>query len=352
VLDLFADPVALCAALIDVESVSGDEERLADLIEAALLAQASHLSVTRIGNSLIARTNGSRSERIIMAGHIDTVPVAQNVPSYIAGDRLLGAGASDMKSGVALQLHLAATLKDPNREITFVFYECEEIEAERNGLTRISKERGDLLVGDFAILLEPTDGVIEGGCQGTIRIEVRTRGVRAHSARSWLGENAIHGAVKVLDLLNAYEPRRVRIDGLEYREGLQAVAISGGIAGNVIPDECIVTVNYRFAPDLSEADAERYLRKFFDGFSVQLIDSAPGALPGLTRPAAQEFVSRIGGAPAAKFGWTDVARFTQLNIPAVNFGPGDPKLAHTAGESVDVESIRRGAIQLRDWLTQ
>jgi succinyl-diaminopimelate desuccinylase len=352
VLDLFADPVALCAALIDIESVSGDEARLADLIEAALLAQASHLSVTRIGNSLIARTNGSRSERIIMAGHIDTVPIHQNVPSYFAGDRLFGAGASDMKSGVALQLHLAATLKDPNREITFVFYECEEIEAERNGLTRISKERGDLLVGDFAILLEPTDGVIEGGCQGTIRIEVRTRGVRAHSARSWLGENAIHGAARVLNLVNDYEPRRVRIDGLEYREGLQAVAISGGIAANVIPDECIVTINYRFAPDLSEADAERYLRKIFDEFSVQIIDSAPGALPGLTRPAAQEFIAMIGGAPAPKFGWTDVARFTQLSIPAVNFGPGDPSLAHTVEESVDIESIRRCATQLRDWLTQ
>jgi succinyl-diaminopimelate desuccinylase len=352
VLDLFADPVALCAALIDVESVSGDEARLADLIEAALLAQASHLSLMRIGNSIIARTTGSHSERVILAGHIDTVPIHHNVPSHFAGDRLFGAGASDMKSGVALQLHLAAEVTDPNREITFVFYECEEIEAERNGLTRIARDRPDLLAGDFAILLEPTDGVVEGGCQGTMRVEVRTRGVRAHSARSWLGENAIHRAGEVLDLLNEHEPRRVLIDGLEYREGLQAVAINGGVAGNVIPDECVVTINYRFAPDRSEADAMRFLRKFFDGFPVRLIDSAPGALPGLTRPGAQEFIAKIGGMPAPKLGWTDVARFTQLNIPAVNFGPGNPSLAHTVDESVDIELIRRGAIQLREWLTQ
>lgn len=351
-LDLFADPVALCAALIDVESVSGDEAPLADLIEAALLAQASHLEVTRIGNSLVARTKGSRPERVILAGHIDTVPTAGNVPSHFEDDRLFGAGASDMKSGVALQLHLAAGITHPNREITFIFYECEEIEAERNGLTRIARERPDLLAGDFAVLLEPTNGVVEGGCQGTMRIEVRTRGVRAHSARSWLGENAIHAAGEVLDLLKEHEPRRILIDGLEYREGLQAVAIRGGIAGNVIPDECVVTINYRFAPDRSEADAERFLRKFFDGFPVRVADSAPGALPGLTRPAAQEFVATIGGMPAPKFGWTDVARFTQLNIPAVNFGPGNPSLAHTVDESVEIELIGRGARQLNQWLTR
>lgn len=349
-LDLFADPVALCAALIDVESVSGDEGRLADLIEAALQTQAAHLTVERIGNSLVARTTGSNSERVILAGHIDTVPICGNVPSHVEGDRLFGAGASDMKSGVALQLHLAAGITHPNREITFIFYECEEIEAERNGLTRIARERPELLAGDFAVLLEPTNGVVEGGCQGTMRVELLARGVRAHSARSWLGENAIHRASEVLERLNQHEPRRVLIDGLEYREGLQAVAISGGVAGNVIPDECVVTVNYRFAPDRSEADAIGFLRKFFDGFPVRVIDSAPGAMPGLDRPAAQEFVAKIGGAPAPKFGWTDVARFTQLNIPAVNFGPGNPSLAHTVDESVEIELIERGARQLNEWL--
>jgi len=352
VLDLFADPIALCAALIDVESVSGAENQLADLIEQALGAQAAHLSLVRIGNSLVARTTGTNPERVILAGHIDTVPVCGNVPSHFEGDRLFGAGASDMKSGVALQLHLAATIPDPSREITFIFYECEEIEAERNGLTRIARDFPELLAGDFAVLLEPTNGVVEGGCQGTMRAEVRTRGVRAHSARSWLGENAIHGAAQILNLLTGYEPRRVLIDELEYREGLQAVGISGGVAGNVIPDECVVTVNYRFAPDQSEGDAERFLRKFFDGFALRIIDSAPGAMPGLNRPAAQEFIAKIGGLPAPKFGWTDVARFTQLNIPAVNFGPGNPSLAHTADESVETELITQGARQLTEWLAR
>lgn len=350
-IDLFADPAILCAALIDIESVSGDEARLADLIEAALSTQASHLSLKRIGNSIVARTTGPQKERVILAGHIDTVPICENVPSNFEGDRLFGAGASDMKSGVALQLHIAAGITNPNREITFIFYECEEVEAGRNGLTRIAKDRPELLAADFAILLEPTNGVVEGGCQGTMRIEVRTRGVRAHSARSWLGENAIHGAGEVLDLIIQHAPRRVLIDGLEYREGLQAVAISGGVAGNVIPDECVVTINYRFAPDRTEAEAERFLRKFFADFPVRILDSAPGALPGLTRPAAQEFIARIGGVSAPKFGWTDVARFTQLGIPAVNFGPGNPSLAHTVDEYVEIELIGRGARQLRDWLT-
>jgi len=287
---------------------------------------------------------------VILAGHIDTVPISGNVPSRFEGDLLFGCGASDMKSGVALQLHLAASLTDPNREITFIFYECEEVEAERNGLNRIAREAPGLLAGDFAVLLEPTSGVVEGGCQGTMRAEVRTRGQRAHSARAWLGENAIHGAAEILELLREFEPRRVVIDGLEYREGLQAVAISGGVAGNVIPDECVVTVNYRFAPDSDEAQATRFLRRMFDGFAVRIIDSAPGALPGLSRPAAQEFIARIGGLPAPKFGWTDVARFTQLHIPAVNFGPGNPSLAHTVDEYVDINLISQGAAQLRDWL--
>ncbi len=349
-LDLFADPVGLTAALIDVESVSGQEAQIAGMIESALGLQASHLRVDRIGNSIVARTTGAKPERVILAGHIDTVPISGNVPSRFAGDLLFGCGASDMKSGVALQLHLAASLTAPNREITFIFYECEEVEAERNGLNRIALTAPELLAGDFAVLLEPTNGVVEGGCQGTMRAEVRTRGERAHSARAWLGVNAIHGAAGVLELLREYEPRQVVIDGLEYREGLQAVAISGGVAGNVIPDECVITINYRFAPDSDEAQAAEFLHKLFDGFELRIIDSAPGALPGLSRPAAQEFIARIGGLPAPKFGWTDVARFTQLHIPAVNFGPGNPSLAHTVNEHVDIKLISQCAAQLHNWL--
>jgi succinyl-diaminopimelate desuccinylase len=265
VLDLHADLADLTAALIDIPSVSGEEAELADAIEEALRDQAPHLTIIRDGNSIIARTELGRPSRVVLAGHIDTVPIADNLPSTVDGERLYGCGSTDMKSGVAIQLHLAVTLTVPRADLTFFFYECEEVEAARNGLARIAKNSPEQLTADFAILLEPTNGLVEGGCQGTMRAEVAVRGVRAHSARAWLGENAIHEAHEILTALAKYEAERVMVDGLEYREGLQAVAIKGGVAGNVIPDELILTVNYRFAPSKSEADAERFLRRFFDG---------------------------------------------------------------------------------------
>jgi succinyl-diaminopimelate desuccinylase len=206
------------------------------------------------------------------------------------------------------------------------------------------------MTADFAILMEPSNAVVEAGCQGTIRAEVRVTGERAHSARSWRGVNAIHRAGDVLDRLNAYEARKPVIDGLEYHEGLNAVFIRGGVAGNVLPDECVVEVNHRFAPDRSEADAEKFVRAFFDGYDVRLTDSAPGALPGLAVPAAKAFIDAVGGEVNPKFGWTDVARFTDLGVPAVNFGPGDPMLAHKQEEHVPVEHIERCEAQLRAWL--
>jgi succinyl-diaminopimelate desuccinylase len=256
-----------------------------------------------------------------------------------------------MKSGDAVLLHLAATLPDPNRDLTFVLYEAEEIEEEFNGLRLLSESDPELRVADFAILMEPSGAIVEAGCQGTMRVDVRTTGERAHAARSWKGVNAIHGAAEVLARLNAYDARRPVIDGLEYHEGLNAVFISGGVAGNVLPDECVVAVNHRFAPDRSEAEAEAFLREFFDGFEVTLRDSAPAALPGLGLPAAKEFLASVGGEVKPKFGWTDVARFSALGVPAVNFGPGDPMLAHKQEEHVPVEHIERCERQLRAWLT-
>ena len=350
-LDLHADLADLAAALIDIPSVSGEEALLADALEEALRDQAPHLTIIRDGNSLIARTELGRPSRVILAGHIDTVPIADNLPSSVEGERLYGCGSTDMKSGVAIQLHLAVTLTDPRADLTFFFYECEEVEAARNGLARIAKHSPELLKGDFAILLEPTNGLVEGGCQGTMRAEVTVRGVRAHSARAWLGENAIHEAHDVLSALAEYEAERVMVDGLEYREGLQAVAIKGGVAGNVIPDELILTVNYRFAPSKSEADAERFLRHFFDGYALTIVDRAPGALPGLNVPIAQDFIANVGEPPLPKFGWTDVARFSALGIPAVNFGPGNPALAHTEDENVDIALIYEGASILLKWLS-
>jgi succinyl-diaminopimelate desuccinylase len=349
VLDLTADAVALTEALVDTESVSLNEQPLADAIEAEL-RRLGHLEVIRIGNSLVARTDLGRGERVVIAGHIDTVPVHDNLPCRNDGTFLHGLGTCDMKGGVAVGLKLAAGLPEPNRDVTYVFYEGEEIEAVHNGLRRIAEERPDLVEADFAILMEPSDAAIEAGCQGTLRVEVRATGERAHSARSWMGVNAIHAAGEILRRLNAYDARRPVIDGLEYHEGLNAVLISGGVAANVLPDEVVVTVNHRFAPDRSEEEALAFVREFFDGFDLTVTDSASGALPGLDVPAAKAFVDAVGGGVKPKFGWTDVARFTGLGIPAVNFGPGDPSLAHKQDERVPIEQIRSCEQTLRDWL--
>lgn len=340
----------LCEALVNVRSVSGTEEELADQVEAALSSYA-HLKVFRHGNTVVARTDLDRAERIVIAGHLDTVPLNDNLPARRADGLIHGLGACDMKGGVAVALRLAATLPEPNRDVTYVFYDCEEVEAERNGLFKLTRSNPELLEGVFAVVMEPSNAVVEAGCQGTIRVEVTTRGERAHSARSWMGTNAIHAAGEILARLAAYVPRRVPIDGLEYREGLNAVAISGGVAGNVVPDVCTVSVNYRFAPNRSEAEAEAHLREIFDGFELVVTDSAPGGLPGLERPAAAAFLEVVGGEPQPKFGWTDVARFTMLGVPAVNYGPGDPLYAHKQDEFVPEAEIELCEQRLRTWLT-
>jgi succinyl-diaminopimelate desuccinylase len=348
-LDLAGDPVALTAALVDVPSVSGEEKVLADAVERALRALP-HLQVLRDGDAVAGRTELGRAERVVLAGHLDTVPVADNLPSRLAGDLLHGCGSSDMKSGVAVLLHLAATVADPTRDVTFICYDAEEVEAERNGLGRLARTRPDLLAGDLAVLLEPTDGMVEAGCQGTLRVALTLEGRRAHSARGWLGVNAIHRAAPVLAALAAYQPREVEIDGCTYREGLHAVRVDGGVAGNVIPDACTVTVNFRFAPDRTPEQALDHVRDVLAPHDLTVLDLSPGALPGLSVPAAADFVRAIGGAPVAKYGWTDVARFSALGIPAVNFGPGDPNLAHTREEHVRVDRIRSVTAALRSYL--
>jgi succinyl-diaminopimelate desuccinylase len=348
-LDLFSPGAKLTAQLVDIPSVSGSEEPLASAVERALAALP-HLVVRRDGNAVVARTEFGRPERVLLAGHLDTVPVYGNLPSRLDDGLLYGCGSCDMKAGVAVQLLLAARLTSAARDVTYVFYDCEEVEAERNGLLRLSRTSPDLLAADFAVLLEPTGTVVEGGCQGTLRADVIARGERAHSARAWLGRNAIHAAGGILDVLRSYRPRQPEVDGLAYHEGLNAVGISGGVAGNVIPDECVVSVNYRFAPDRSADEAAAHVREVFAGFEVEVTDVASGARPGLSRPAAASFVAAVGGQPRAKLGWTDVARFDALGIPAVNFGPGDPQQAHTQGEYVELAQIERCEQAMLDWL--
>ncbi|WP_250443316.1 succinyl-diaminopimelate desuccinylase [Actinotalea sp. C106] len=357
-LDLHGDLVDLTRTLCDLPSVSGDEGPLADLVEAALRGY-DHLEVLRDGNAVVARTTLGHPERVVVAGHLDTVPIADNLPTELRETdgtvELWGRGTVDMKGGVAVQLALAARVTTPVRDVTWVFYDQEEVEAERNGLGRLVRDHPDWLAADFAVLCEPTRAAIEGGCNGTLRAEVRTTGRAAHSGRAWLGVNAIHGAAPVLSRLADYRPRTVTVDGLDYREGLNAVGIRGGIAGNVIPDECVVTVNYRFAPELSPEQAEAHVREVFAGFEVTVTDLAPGARPGLDHPAAARFAAAVadltGRAPAAKEGWTDVARFSALGVPAVNFGPGDPSLAHADDERCPVQDVHACFEGLEAWLT-
>jgi succinyl-diaminopimelate desuccinylase len=347
-LDLSADVLELTRALVDVPSVSGTEEDLADAVEAALRGLGG-LEVERIGNAVLGRTNLDLPTRVVLAGHLDTVPIADNVPSRLEGNLLYGCGTTDMKAGDAVMLRIAARFgvpgATPAHDLTFVFYDNEEVDFALNGLGRVARERRGWLYGDLAVLLEPTDGEVEAGCQGTLRAVIDVPGRRAHSARSWLGSNAIHGAAPILATLAAYEAREVEIDGCQYHEGLNAVGIKGGVAGNVIPDECRVELNFRYAPDRDEDAAEAHLKEVFAeaiaaGAVLTVVDNAGGALPGLSEPAAAAFVAAVGRPARAKLGWTDVARFAAFGIPAINYGPGDPRLAHTREEHVLVDRLQ------------
>ncbi|MET0735360.1 MAG: succinyl-diaminopimelate desuccinylase [Microbacterium sp.] len=353
-LDLTAPSIDLTRTICDIPSVSDDETTLADLIHEAVLALP-HLDVYRDGDTIVARTNLGRSQRVAIAGHIDTVPINGNVPTRdiaIDGEPFIwGRGTVDMKAGVAVQLKLAHDLVDPRVDLTWMWYDHEEVDADLNGLTRLARTRPDLFAADFAILGEPSNGTVEGGCNGNLRAIVRTHGVRAHSARAWIGENAIHKAAPVLTRLAEYRPREILVDGLEYREGLNAVRIDGGIAGNVIPDLCEIEVNYRFAPSRSADEAVAHVRSVFEGFDVDVVDIAPGARPGLDAPLAQEFLAAVGAEPRPKYGWTDVARFSAMGVPAVNYGPGDPHLAHHDEERVPLAQIVDVERGLRAWLT-
>jgi len=368
---LSGDVAALTEAIIACESVSGNELLLADAVESAL-RQYSSLRLHRDGDTIIARTETGAAQRIILAGHLDTVPLPTVAgsrgtvpPSWERADGvdvLYGRGATDMKGGVAVQLKLADDVAAHlaaggalDRDITWVFYDHEEVEAYKSGLGRVMGSVPELLAGDFAVLLEPTHGVVEGGCNGTCRFEVTIPGVAAHSGRAWMGENAIHGAAPLLQVLAQYVPQTIRVEGLDYREGLNAVRIRGGVAGNVIPDSTVVEINYRFAPDKTEEQAHAHVQEVLATANiapeqVRITDSSAAARPGLDHPAAEAFVQAVGGEPMPKYGWTDVARFSARGIPAVNFGPGDPLLAHSDDEHVTAAALRACHLALHRWL--
>ena len=348
------DLVDLTAELIDIPSLSHHEQAITDHIEAKLRATP-WLTVDRHEHNLIARTNLGRPMRVVLAGHTDTVPVNNNDRARLDGDTLWGLGASDMKSGVAVQLALATTVEQPAVDVTYVFYACEEVVGEHNGLGHVARDRPELLQGDVAILGEPTDAVLEAGCQGTMRLDITLMGVRAHSARPWMGRNAIHRLGKLLAIVDGWEGRRPVVDGCEYREAVQAVLVEGGVAGNVVPDRARVMINHRFAPDRDPEAADAWLRELLspaldDGDTIEIADSVGGARPGLDHPLFAAMIARNGLDVRAKLGWTDVARFSALGLPAVNLGPGDPLLAHAPDERVTRAQLERTWTILKDLL--
>jgi succinyl-diaminopimelate desuccinylase len=341
------DLLDLTAELVAIPSVSHDEAAITDWIEARLRRDAPWLKVDRIGENLVARTTLDRGLRVALAGHTDTVPVNENGTPRIEGDVLWGLGSTDMKGGLAVQLDLACSLEEPTLDVTYVFYACEEIDVRFNGLRALFRERPDLLECDAAILGEPTDARVEAGCQGTVRVAARFAGARAHTARPWTGRNAIHRLGPVLDALAAYEERRPVINECEFREAMQAVAVKGGVYGNVVPDLVELTINHRFAPDRTSDEAIAHIRELLAGGgfgtderdALEVLDEAIPAPPSLDHPLLAALVTSSGQPPRAKLGWTDVSFFAEAGIPATNFGPGDPLLAHTRDEHVSRASI-------------
>lgn len=350
------DLLALTASLVDIPSVSHQERVIVDWFERELRALP-WLETVRIGDNLVARTHLGRERRVLLGGHSDTVPAtAGNERATSDGTRVWGVGAADMKGGLALMLELARTVREPAVDVTYVVYAREEVALVHSGLREIERERPDLLVADVALLGEPTGSTLEAGCQGTMRLRLTMHGARAHTARAWLGHNAIHRLGNVLALLGTYEARRPVIDGCEYREGLQAVFVEGGSAGNVVPDRAVLTINHRFAPDRSPAEAETHVRAVLapaldDDDLIEVVDCAAAAKPHLTHPLLAAFCGRNDLAVRAKLGWTDVAFFAERGVPAANFGPGDAEVSHTAGEYLEREHLEFAHQALYDLLT-
>lgn len=341
--DLLADT----AELVAIASPSHDESALAAHV-ADRLAGAGHLEVERVGDNVIARTQWNRDRRVILAGHLDTVPAQGNEVPRVEDDVCRGLGAADMKGGLAVMAHLAEVLTGSPFDLTFLFYSCEEVDMRHSGLVQLAELRPDLLAGDVAILGEPTNCLVEAGCQGNLRAEVRLGGMRAHTARPWMGTNAIHRLAAVLGVIESEQGRQPVIDGCRYREALQAVRVEGGVANNVVPDRVTLTLNHRYAPDRGHAEAMAWLAAVLGptldegmGDAVEMVAFSEAAPPGLGDPLLSRLLELTGEAPVAKLGWTDVSFFTSRGLAATNFGPGDPTLAHTRDEWVSRGDLER-----------
>jgi succinyl-diaminopimelate desuccinylase len=339
------DLLAATADLVAIPSLSTQEALIADYVETAL-RRSDWLEVERVGDNVIARTALGRPRRLALAGHLDTVPPKDNASPKVDGATLWGLGSADMKGGLAVMMDLAATVPRPASDITYLFYVAEEIARAHNGLLVVAAARPELLHADAAVVCEPTNSAVEAGCQGVLKAEVVLAGARAHVARPWAGRNAIHRLAPLLEAVSSWPGREVLIDGCRYKESLQAVALSAGVASNVVPDEAVLQLNYRFAPDRSTVEAGESIRAMLepwleDGDLFRVTDSAPPAPPALDHPLLAGLVNAAGGVVSGKLGWTDVAFFAERGVPAANFGPGDPELAHSAGENVTRGSLER-----------
>ena len=340
-------------ALVRIDSVSRHEAALATFVEGRLRTGA-HLEVERVGDNVVARTSGHHATRVLVAGHLDTVP-GDLTSARLEGDNLYGLGATDMKASLSVMLELALDPSPRSVEVTWVFYAREEIARRESGLVELAELRPDLLAADVAVLGEPTAGAVEAGCQGSMRVAVVLHGVRAHTARPHQGRNAIHRLAGLLELVAGYEPRVVSLDEVTYVEQLQAVAVEGGVAGNVVPDVARVVLNHRVAPDRDRVSAQAWLTSFLDDVieetdEIEFLDWSAPAAPSLSNERLRALVGLTGRPVRAKVGWTDVATFAEAGIPATNFGAGDPLLAHTSDEVVSAGELDEYARVLGEWL--
>ena len=344
--------VELLETLVNIPSETGHEAAIADWVDARL-SRLDHGERIRSGQSVVWR--GPRRDRplLVLAGHLDTVPVNGNGTARMDSGRLYGLGSTDMKAGDAVMLGVLerCDVDQARFDLAVVFYDAEEGPQERNGLRRLLRELPWLSAARLAILLEPTALKVELGCIGSINAEVRVRGKSAHSARPWLGVNAVERAASWLAEVTRVPVTPVRVDGIEYRETLQVTTLHAGGARNVVPDELVANLNYRFPPDRDLEAAEARLRSFVPAeFEFQVVDrAAPGRVCADSEDVS-EFVRRFGAEVAGKQGWTDVAQFTAAGVPAFNFGPGIPELAHQSDEYCPVENLERACGQLEAFI--
>ena len=339
--------------LCKIPSVTGEEGKIADFLENFLMEN--NLIFERYRHSIIAKGPFDKIKPTIMlVGHHDTVPPHKDdIKTCINGNKLYGRGASDMKSGVAVIMHL---IKDLDftvlpYNIQIVFYDREEGKFEDSGLELLFKQSNSLKA-DFSIVLESTNLNIHPGCQGTIHANLTFKGKTCHSSRPWEGENAIHKAANILKKLAEKEPTEVKIDGLIFKEVMQATMAQAGVARNVIPDHFELNLNYRYAPDKTVEEACKIIEQFINNEAeIEFIDKAyPGPICS-DNPLYKRLIDVANCSLEAKQGWTDVARLAYHGIDSVNYGPGLTSQAHQLNEYVMIDDLVKCYDVLKDYLT-